>query len=187
MKWTGIDDVTLVAKESDVLMHMLYAEQQRLDGYEETVVHAQKCKSMFDKKVLGSKEGKVELWKGDLVQYWFNQMDNTHSTKVKLAARWSAPARIKEWLENSYELVWRDGTRVEGRPFHARHVRGFKANPVTRRITLYAKIQAKCHHLKDPVKHVTSLPRVRYVLDTLKVHFRYLVCRNPFEGRYTMF
>ncbi|KAF9050906.1 hypothetical protein BDP27DRAFT_1242931 [Rhodocollybia butyracea] len=128
-KRTGIDDATSVAKESDVLMHMLYAEQQRLDGYKETVVHAQKHKSVFDKKVLGSKEGKVEFRKGDLVQYWFNQMDNTHSMKVKLAARWSAPARVKERLENSYELVWRDGTRVEGGPFHAQRVCGFKANP----------------------------------------------------------
>ncbi|KAJ3889521.1 hypothetical protein GG344DRAFT_8022, partial [Lentinula edodes] len=80
----------------DMMTHMLYAEQQRLDGYEEAVVHAQRRKSLFDKAVLGSKEGLVEFTKGDLVQYRFNQMDNTHSTAVKLAARWSKPVRVAE-------------------------------------------------------------------------------------------
>ncbi|KAE9387338.1 hypothetical protein BT96DRAFT_773079, partial [Gymnopus androsaceus JB14] len=80
----------------DMLMHMLYAEQQRLDGYEEAVVHPQKRKSLFDKKVLGSREGMVEFQRGDLVQYRFNQMDNTHSTEVKLAVRWSKPVRVAE-------------------------------------------------------------------------------------------
>ena len=58
---------------------------------------------------------------------------------------------------------------------------------MTRRITLHAEICARHHHLKDPVKHVTSLPKIRYILDTLKHCFRYLVCRNPFEGRYIVF
>ncbi|KAF9061828.1 hypothetical protein BDP27DRAFT_1234519 [Rhodocollybia butyracea] len=109
----------------------MYAEQQRLDSYEEAVVHAQKQKSLFDKKVLGSKGGQVEFQKGELVQYRFNQMDNTHSTKVKLAACWSTPVRIAGKLENSYELVWRNGTRVDGGPFHVRRICTFKANPGT--------------------------------------------------------
>ncbi|KAF9052166.1 hypothetical protein BDP27DRAFT_1433892 [Rhodocollybia butyracea] len=131
-KRTGLDEAASVTKEKDVWMHMLYAEQQRLDGYKEAVVHAQKRKSLFDKKVLESREGKVEFQEGDLVQYRFNQMDNTHSTKVKLAVRWSLLVWVAKWLENSYELVWRNGTRVDGGPFHVHCVRGFRANPGTK-------------------------------------------------------
>ncbi|KAJ3897650.1 hypothetical protein F5879DRAFT_779459, partial [Lentinula edodes] len=74
--------------------HMLYAEQQRLDGYEEVLCHALRRKSVFDRKVLKSRQGEVVFKKGDLVQYRFNQLDNTHSTKVKLAVRWSEPVRV---------------------------------------------------------------------------------------------
>ncbi|KAF9042676.1 hypothetical protein BDP27DRAFT_1374299 [Rhodocollybia butyracea] len=116
-KWTGLDEAASVTKEKDVLMHMLYAKQQRLDGYEEAVVHAQKHKSLFDKKVLESREGK---------------MDNTHSTKVKLAVRWSPPVWVAKQLENTYELVWRNGTRVDSGPFHVCHVNGFRASPGTK-------------------------------------------------------
>jgi hypothetical protein len=38
--------------KSDIALHLAYADQQRLDGYLETVDHAVKCKQIFNRKVL---------------------------------------------------------------------------------------------------------------------------------------
>jgi hypothetical protein len=45
---TMIKDSTLTLRQLDVLTQMAYVEQQHLDGYEETVHHAIKCKMAFD-------------------------------------------------------------------------------------------------------------------------------------------
>lgn len=129
---TALDEASSVLGAEEAATHMLYAEQQRLDGYEEVLHHASRRKSVFDRKVLKSRQGEVVFKKGDLVQYRFNQLDNTHSTKVKLAVRWSELVRVAECLENSYELATRDGSRVDGGPFHACRVRCFMARPGTR-------------------------------------------------------
>ncbi|KAJ3709713.1 hypothetical protein C8R42DRAFT_550901, partial [Lentinula raphanica] len=78
----------------DAVVHALYAEQQRLDGYEEALKHAVGRKSRFDRRVKGSRAGEVVFVEGDLVQYRFNQLDNNISTKTKLAVRWSQPMRV---------------------------------------------------------------------------------------------
>ncbi|KAJ3831138.1 hypothetical protein F5878DRAFT_514037, partial [Lentinula raphanica] len=80
----------------DAVVHALYAEQQRLDGYEEALKHAMGRKSRFDKKVHGTRAGEVVFRKGDLVQFRFNKLDNNISTKTKLAVRWSQPVRVAE-------------------------------------------------------------------------------------------
>ncbi|KAE9393180.1 hypothetical protein BT96DRAFT_924224 [Gymnopus androsaceus JB14] len=90
-------------------MHMLYAAQQRLDGYEEAVVHAQKRKSLFDKKAMASREELVEFQKGDLGSISKYSKLACESLLYGSEAGDSLVTRVAEKLKNSYELVWRDG------------------------------------------------------------------------------
>jgi hypothetical protein len=50
--------------------HMVYAAQQRLDGYSEAIRHAMDHKMRFDRRVLESREGEVVFHKGQLVQVY---------------------------------------------------------------------------------------------------------------------
>jgi hypothetical protein len=109
---------------SDIDTHMLYVEQQRLDGYAESVHHAIQRKATFDRKVLKSKAGPVAFGRGQLVQVYRSDLANTLSTEKKLAPRWSEPRRITERLTNSYKLATLEGKNMEGE-FSARRLREF--------------------------------------------------------------
>ncbi|KAI0342574.1 hypothetical protein BDW22DRAFT_1298498, partial [Trametopsis cervina] len=75
-------------------IHLLYASQQRLDGYDATVRHAEGRKARFDAKVLASRAGAVSFRIGDLVQVYRSDLDYTMRSDRKLLPKWSPPRRI---------------------------------------------------------------------------------------------
>ena len=108
----------------DVATQMAYVAQQRLDGYAETVAHAIKRKTAFDKRVLARKPGEVVFSKGQLVQIYRSDLDYTYKTDRKLLPKWSAPQRVAERALNSYTLERLDGTPIGG-SFSTRRLRRF--------------------------------------------------------------
>ncbi|KIJ95553.1 hypothetical protein K443DRAFT_108603, partial [Laccaria amethystina LaAM-08-1] len=70
---------------------MAYVAQQWLDGYAGAVAHAVKRKSVFDKKVLANKPGEVIFSKGQLVQVYCSDLDDTFKTECKILPKWSPP------------------------------------------------------------------------------------------------
>lgn len=120
---TPIEDATSVLKPQDVAVQVAYVDQQNLDGYDSIVRHAAKRKAVFDRKVLGSKEGEVTYKVGDLVQVYRSDMTHTVSTEKKLVLMWSAtPYRVRERVVNSYVLETMEGLEVAGR-FSSRRLR----------------------------------------------------------------
>ena len=89
-------DLTAVSssvEERDAAIHMVYAAQQRLDGYEATVRHAITRKKAFDKRVL-RQSGEVTFEPGQLVQVYCSNLNYTFKIKRKLLPKWSPPYRI---------------------------------------------------------------------------------------------
>jgi hypothetical protein len=106
---------------NDVDTQMAYVAQQRLDGYVETVSHAIKRKSVFDKHVLANHPGEVTFPRGQLVQIYRSDLDYTFKTDRKLLPKWSPPQRVLDKILNSYTLEKLDGTPIPGR-FSARRL-----------------------------------------------------------------
>ncbi|KAF9546959.1 hypothetical protein CPC08DRAFT_612910, partial [Agrocybe pediades] len=79
---------------AEVEIQFAYAQQQRLDGCEEIVRHAEARKVRFDKKLLAKAPREVVFKAGQLVQVYRNDLDFTVSTARKLEPRWSAPRRV---------------------------------------------------------------------------------------------
>ncbi|KAI0336938.1 hypothetical protein BDW22DRAFT_1304010, partial [Trametopsis cervina] len=79
---------------TDAAVHLLYAEQQRLDGYDATLRHASQRKLRFDAKVLSSRAGAVAFRPGDLVQVYRSDLDYTFKAERKLLPKWSPPRRV---------------------------------------------------------------------------------------------
>ena len=117
--------------ESDIALHLAYANQQRLDGYSETVDHAVKRKQIFDKKVLRRAPREVNFKIGDLVQVYRSDLIHTMSTNRKLAPMWSVPRRISTRKVNSYTLETLTGAPLNG-IYHARRLRAFQPREGTK-------------------------------------------------------
>ncbi|KIK14935.1 hypothetical protein PISMIDRAFT_16921 [Pisolithus microcarpus 441] len=86
---------------------MVYAAQQRLDGYDEAVRHAIKRKTA-----------------GQLVQVYRSNLNYTFKTEQKILPKWSRPYRVTTWLRNSYRLETLTGNPVSGK-YSARRLRAF--------------------------------------------------------------
>ncbi len=114
----------------DAARHVLYVAQQRLDGYNEAVQHAEKRKQAFNRKVHGSRAGPVTFSVNSLVQVYRSDLDYTFSTERKLLPKWSQPHRVVKQLENSYQLQTLAGAPIAGK-FHARRLRQFHPRPGT--------------------------------------------------------
>jgi len=93
-KPTGIDQSTLPIMEEDVSMQMAYVDQQRIDSYAEAVAHAVRQKSAFDKKVLARAPGEVIFSKGQLVQIYQSDLDDTFKMERKILPKWSPPYQV---------------------------------------------------------------------------------------------
>jgi hypothetical protein len=105
----------------DFNTHMVYAAQQRLDGYSKAIWHALNQKTRFDRKVLESEGGEEIFTKGQLVQVYRNDLAITVGSERKLAPMWSEPHRIVERLLNSYKLETLQGQPLDGE-YHARRI-----------------------------------------------------------------
>jgi hypothetical protein len=113
--------------ETEAAVHMAYAAQQRIDGYEAIVKHAIGRKKTFDKRVL-KQSGEVTFHTGQLVQVYRSNLDYTFKTERKLIPKWSQPYQIHKRIQNAYKLERLDGTEVEGE-FSARRLREFTPKP----------------------------------------------------------
>lgn len=116
----------VTAAEVDV--HLAYAAQQRLDGYDQTVRHAEQRKARFDKRVHKSRAGEVRFGLGDLVQVRRSDLDHTLSAERKLAPNWSVPRRVTGSTGNSYTLESLENKALDGL-FNARRLRRFIPHP----------------------------------------------------------
>ena len=114
-KPTNVEQSILPIMEQDVSMQMAYVTQQRLDSYTEAVAHAVCRKSVFDKKVLVQKPGEVVFSKGQLVQIYRSNLDDTFKTECKILLKWSLPYHVATRNLNSYTLETLTGTPVNGR------------------------------------------------------------------------
>ncbi|PSR72521.1 hypothetical protein PHLCEN_2v11621 [Hermanssonia centrifuga] len=122
---TPLEQATSAPTADDADVHFLYAEQQRLDGYNAAVHHATKRKDAFDKRVVRSRAGDVTFANGSLVQIYRNDLDNTHRTERKILPKWSEPRRITGCTGNSYTVETLDGSPINAH-FHARRLRAFQ-------------------------------------------------------------
>jgi hypothetical protein len=111
----------------EAAIHMAYAAQQQLDGYEATVKHAITRKRAFDKWVLKS-SGEVIFKKGQLVQVYQSNLDQTLKTERKLLPKWSHPHRVRRRIWNAYKLETQEGTEIKGE-FSARCLCAFTPRP----------------------------------------------------------
>jgi hypothetical protein len=124
--------------ENDVLIHMDYVEQQRLDAYAGRVEYAADRKAAFDRKVKRSRAGEVVFKPGELVQVFRSDLAKTVSNDRKLTCHWSEPHRITQCWSNSYILERTDGLPMDG-SFSSRQLRHY----VPREGTLLAIAQAE--------------------------------------------
>ena len=124
---TDLDAAGMEPTQTEAAVHMAYAAQQRLDGYEATVKHAIARKNTFDKRVLKG-PGEVTFHSGQLVQVYRSDLDYTFKTERKLLPKWSQPYRVKNRIRNAYTLEQLDGTPVEGE-FSTRRLRAFIPRP----------------------------------------------------------
>ena len=124
MPTTPVENATSVLRTENMLTQLAYSEQQRLDGYKETVKSALSWKAAFDRRVLAKYPGHVSFPVGSLVQICRSDLDNTFKLERKLATKWSKPHRITKRLQNSYQVERLNGTPVDG-SFTARQLRQF--------------------------------------------------------------
>ena len=100
------------------MTHMAYIEQQRLDGYDNTVCHAIQRKVRFDRRVHAKKPGEMVFRPGQLVQVYRSDLKYTFKAERKMVSEWSQPFRVWKRVVNSYKLETLDGQAIKGE-FHA--------------------------------------------------------------------
>jgi transposase InsO family protein len=121
---TPIEIIAQEFTERDAVIQMAYAAQQRLDGYDSIVQHAAQRKTKFDKTIWKKRGGPSIFRKGELVQIYRSDLDNTLKTEKKLLPKWSKPCRVKERLVNAYKLEDLQGNEIKG-TFSTRRLRPF--------------------------------------------------------------
>jgi hypothetical protein len=123
--------------ETDLAIHMAYAEQMRLDGWSCAVDHAARRKAIFDAKVLSRAPREVIFKTGQLVQVYRSDLINVFSSERKLVPFWSPPRRVVSRIRNSYVLETLDSTPLSG-TFNARRLRIFEPREGTKLATAEA-------------------------------------------------
>jgi hypothetical protein len=76
---------------AEVDVQMAYVEQQRMDGYDCILSHANKRKLAFDRKLLSQAPKEVIFKAGQLVQVYRSDLDFTFKAERKMEPKWSAP------------------------------------------------------------------------------------------------
>ena len=123
-KPTPIDCIATAPTAEEVETQLAYVDQQRFDGYAHIVDHAQRRKATFDKQVLSRSPREVIFRAGDLVQVYRSDLDYTFSTDRKILPKFSAPRRVINRNQNSYQLETLEGFPIGGR-FSSRRLRLF--------------------------------------------------------------
>ena len=157
-KPTNVDQSVLPVTERDVATQMTYVAQQRLDGYAEAVRHAVQRKSAFDKKVLAKKPGEVVFSKGQLVQVYRSDLDETFKTERKILPKWSPPYRVVTRDLNSYSLETLIGAPIKGR-FSARRLRRFLPREGTELARAQKEVEERCRK-EEEEQEKTDLKKI---------------------------
>jgi hypothetical protein len=111
------------------------------------ITYATARKAAFDRKVLGSTEGKVIFKPGELVQVFRSNLVKTVSNERKLTCRWSEPHRIQRRLLNSYALETVEGLDMDG-IFSSRRLRHYRPRAGTPLAVAQAKFMARMAELE---------------------------------------
>jgi hypothetical protein len=136
-KSTPLNEILGVPTTEDVETQMAYVDQQRFDGYAQTVNHTQQRKAAFDKQVLNHHPREVVFRAGDLVQVYWSDLDFTFKTERKMLPKFSAPRRVVKRNQNSYQLETLEGLPIAGK-FSSRRLHPF----VPRKGTELEEVQA---------------------------------------------
>ena len=123
-KPTSVDNALTTPTAEEVETQMAYVDQQRFDGYAQTVDHTQRRKAAFDKQVLSHPPREVIFKAGDLVQVYRSDLDYTFKTERKILPKFSAPRRVISRNQNSYQLETLEGFPISGK-FSSRRLRLF--------------------------------------------------------------
>jgi hypothetical protein len=123
-KPTPPDQTISAPTAEEVDTQMAYVNQQRFDGYAHIVDHALRRKATFDKQVLKNPPREVTFKAGDLVQVYRSDLDFTFQTDRKLLPKFSAPRRVINRNQNSYQLETLESLPIAGR-FSSRRLRLF--------------------------------------------------------------
>ena len=94
---------------------MAYMDQHWFDGYLQIVNYAQRRKTAFDKRVLAHPPQEVTFKAGDLVQVYCSDLDITILSDRKLPPNFSAPHRVVNRNQNSYQLEMLEGFPIAGK------------------------------------------------------------------------
>jgi hypothetical protein len=125
----------------DAAIHMVYVEQQQLDGYAGHVEYMLGHK-VFDRKVLASQAGEVVFKAGQLVQVFHSDLTHTMSNKHKLTVKWSEPYHVQQRLLNSHILETVAGITMDG-PFNSRRLQAYVAREGTPLVLAQADFMTK--------------------------------------------
>lgn len=149
--------LTAPPTETDAHIHMMFADQARVDGGAAAAAHGNTRKAAFDKRVRKSRAGQVIFAVGDLVQILRSDLDYTFKTERKLLSKWSSPIRITGSTGNSYTLADLAGTSIAGR-FSARRLRHFYPKPGSGLAAMQGEFLANLRQATDSVEQSRAAP-----------------------------
>jgi hypothetical protein len=109
----GPDMAQIELNTQDTAIHMAYAEQQHIDGYEAVVKHAIAWKHVFN-KCMWKNSSKITLKEGQLIQVYHSDLDYTFKMECKVMPKWSQPYRVMKCIWNAYRLAQLDGAPIKG-------------------------------------------------------------------------
>jgi len=152
----NVNQSVLPITEQDVSMQMAYIGQQQLDGYAEAVVHTLRRKSAFDKKVLARKPGEVKFIKGQLVQVYQSDLDDTFKTEHKILPKWSPPYHVITRELNSYTLETLTGIPINGH-FSMQRLQRFLLREGTELVRVQKEVEEKCQKENEELEKAELL------------------------------
>jgi transposase InsO family protein len=98
----------------EIDIHLVFAEQQHLDGYTATIDHTIKRRAAFASRLRQQAPKNIIFQPGDLVQVHTTQWVHTFVSIKKLIPMWSTPYRVATQKLNSYTLKTLNGLPLEG-------------------------------------------------------------------------
>ena len=114
---TPITEMSASPTLEEVETQMAFVDQHQFNSYSQIVIvnHAQHCKMAFDKQVLAHPPQEVIFKAGDLVQVYHSDLNFTVSSDRKLLPKFSAPCRVINCNQNSYQLETLEGFPITGK------------------------------------------------------------------------
>ena len=112
---TQTSEMSVPPTPEEVETQMAYVDQHRFNAYSQIVDHAQHHKTAFNKRVLTHPPREVTFKARDLVQVYRSDLNFTVSSDRKLLPKISAPHRVVNCNQNSYQLETLEGFPIAGK------------------------------------------------------------------------